>query len=75
MNDAADHHALVDARAPDAACPICGSRKWRALRERPITLLSFEPADEPRMRMLAVGCRVCAYVRFHDADMLERPAA
>lgn len=63
----------LDRRAPSPACSVCGHTEWFTAKEgKPITFLSFEAKDDPRIRVLALGCLNCGYMRFHALEVLEQ---
>jgi hypothetical protein len=64
--------ALIDERAPNAACALCGGTDWITAKDgKPITFLSFEAKEDPRVRVLAIVCTNCGYLRLHSLDVLE----
>jgi hypothetical protein len=38
---------------------------------QPITFLSFEAKDDPRVRVLGFACRNCGYLRFHALEVID----
>lgn len=63
--------AELEARTGDAACSVCGQAEWVVAKGgKPITFLSFEAKEDPRVRVLAVVCLNCGYVRFHAVEVL-----
>jgi hypothetical protein len=62
----------LEQRTGDAVCSVCGETEWVVAKDgKPITFLSFEAKDDPRVRVLAVVCLNCGYVRFHAVEVLE----
>lgn len=49
-------------------------RDWVLVKEgKPITFLSFEATDDPRVRVrvIAIACRNCGYPRFHSHESIS----
>jgi rubredoxin len=64
--------ARLEERAPSPTCGVCGGTDWAVAKDGiPLTFLSFEAKEDPRVRVLGVVCLNCGYVRFHALDVLE----
>lgn len=72
--DDATARALIEERGRGATCGVCGGTEWAMAGDgKPITLLSFAATDQPRIRVLAIVCCNCGYVRFHSLEALTAP--
>lgn len=72
MDDAARALKLIEKRAGQKACPACEADEWAVIKGgQPITFLSFEAKDDPRVRVLGFACRNCGYLRFHALEVLD----
>jgi hypothetical protein len=72
MEDAAKALRLIKKRVGQNACAACRADDWAVIKGgQPITFLSFEAKDDPRVRVLGFACRNCGYLRFHALEVLE----
>jgi hypothetical protein len=72
MDDDANLLELIEQRAGRPECSVCAGSDWALVKDgKPITFLSFEAKDDPRVRVLALACRNCGYLRFHSVEALE----
>jgi hypothetical protein len=75
MDDAANALKLINQRVGQNGCPSCQVADWAVIKGgQPITFLSFEAKDDPRVRVLGFACRNCGYLRFHALEVLEHSA-
>jgi predicted nucleic-acid-binding Zn-ribbon protein len=59
----------------DSACSVCGNTSWSLANEgKPISLLSFAAAENPRVDVIAVCCNACGYMRFHATEIVRQAA-
>lgn len=71
MEDAAKALTLIEKRVGQNACSACQADDWAVIKGgQPITFLSFEAKDDPRVRVLGFACRNCGYLRFHALEAL-----
>lgn len=72
MEDAAEALKLIKKRVGQNACSACQSDDWAVIKAgQPITFLSFEAKDDPRVRVLGFACRNCGHLRFHALEVIE----
>lgn len=72
MDDAAKALKLIKKRVGQKACPACEAANWAVIKGgQPITFLSFEAKDDPRVRVLGFVCLNCGYLRFHALEVLD----
>ena len=72
MDDAAKALKLIKKRVGQNACSACEADDWAVIKGgQPITFLSFEAKDDPRVRVLGFACRNCGYLRFHALEVID----
>lgn len=72
MDDATRALKLIEKRVGQNACSACQADDWAVIKGgQPITFLSFEAKDDPRVRVLGFACLNCGYLRFHALEVID----